>query len=191
VQSARDNFFAETLKDVPLSDIVVLDESYVTTKFTRLRGRSLRGERLRAGVPHGNWKVLTVLAAISVTGVVAAASIYAATDTDVFVTFVREALVPALRPGQVVVMDNLASHHVALVRELVEGATCRLVFLPPYSPDLSPIEPAWSKVKQCVRSRDPRDAGSLAGALEEGFAQLTPGDCLGFFRGCGYTLHLK
>ena len=119
----------------------MLDESYATTKFTRLRGRSRRGVRLRSHVPHGHWKLLTILAAVSVTGVVTAATVDAATDTDIFVAFVREALAPALRPGQVVVMDNLSSHHVDDVRALIERAGCRLVYLPPYSPDLSPIEP--------------------------------------------------
>jgi transposase len=179
------------LAGVPLRDVVVLDESYATTKFTRPRGRCPRGTRLRARVPHGHRKVLTILAAVSVAGVVTAASIDAATDADVFVTFVRAALVPALRPGQVVVMDNLASHHVDGVRALVEGAGCRLVYLPPYSPDLSPIEPMWSKLKQAVRSRDPRTVLDLHAAIGEAFTTITPGDCLGYFTGCNYTLHLK
>jgi hypothetical protein len=110
VAAARDAFFAVALAGVALRDVVVLDESYATTEFTRLRGRSPRGTRLVARVPHGHWKLLTVLAAMSVSGVVCAATVDAATDTDVFVTFVRDALCPALRPGQVVVMDNLAAH---------------------------------------------------------------------------------
>ena len=87
--AARDAFFADRLTDVPLCDVVVLDESYATTKFTRLRGRGPRGVRLRAHVPHGPWKLLTILAAVSVSGVVTAATVDAATDTDVFLTFVR------------------------------------------------------------------------------------------------------
>jgi DDE superfamily endonuclease len=141
VAAARDAFFAEQLKHVPLCDVVVLDESYVTTQFTRLRGRSLRGERLNDRVPHGHWKLLTILAAVSVNGIVTAAAIDATTDSDVFCTFIAEALAPALRPGQVVVMDNLAAHKVAAVKRMIEAAGCRLVYLPPYSPDLSPIEP--------------------------------------------------
>jgi hypothetical protein len=141
VAARRAAFFAQALAGVAISDIVVLDESYATTKFTRLRGRSPRGQRLLARVPHGHWKLLTILAAMSVVGVVAAATIDAATDTDVFVGFITVALCPALRHGQVVVMDNLPAHHAAEVRHLIEAAGCRLIYLPPYSPDLSPIEP--------------------------------------------------
>ena len=186
----RAAFFAGALAGVRLSDVVVLDESYATTKFTRLRGRSPRGERLVARVPHGHWKLLTVLAAVGVSGVVAAATVDAATDTGVFVTFVRTALVPALRPGQVVVMDNLAPHKAAEVARLIGAAGCRAVYLPPYSPDLSPIEPMWSKVKQAIRSRDARTVPELDAAITHAFTTVTPGDCLGYFRGCGYTLRL-
>ena len=173
---------------MPLRDVVVLDESYATTAFTRLRGRSRRGERLVAHVPHGHWKLLTILAAIDVEGVVAAATIDAPTDGDVFRAFVDGALVPRLRRGQVVVMDNLAAHKVAGVRASIEAAGCRLVYLPPYSPDLSPIEAMWSKLKQSLRSRGARAVASLIGAVGDALATITPGDCLGFFRHCGYTL---
>lgn len=189
--AARDAFFATALAGVRLSDAVVLDESYATTKFTRLRGRSLRGTRLVSRVPHGHWKRLTILAAVGVSGVVAAASVDASTDTDVFVTFVRDALCPALVAGQVVVMDNLAPHHAAAVVRLIEGVGCRAVYLPPYSPDLSPIEPMWSKLKQSVRSQDARTVAGLNAAIEHAFTTITPGDCLGYFTGCGYTLRLR
>lgn len=189
--AARAAFFAEQLKDVPLGDVVVLDESYVTTRFTRLRGRCKRGMRLLARVPHGHWKLLTVLAAVTVTGVLTAATIDAATDGDVFGAFVTEALVPALRRGQVVVMDNLAAHKVAGVRDAIERAGCRLVYLPPYSPDLSPIEPMWSKLKQALRSAEARTVPELTDAVGRAFTTITAGDCLGYFRHCGYTLHLK
>lgn len=191
VAAAREAFLAETLAGVRLSDVVVVDESYVTTKLTRLRGRSRRGTRLRARVPHGHWKLLTVLAAISVSGVVVAATVDAATDGDVFLAWVRECLLPALVPGKVVVMDNLASHHVAGVRKLVEGAGCRVVYLPPYSPDLSPIEACFSKVKNAVRSMAPRTVDEAGRSVAQAFGLVTPGDCHGFFRGCGYTLHLN
>ncbi len=187
VAEARATYFARELAGVPLSDVVVLDESYATTKFTRLRGRSLRGTRVSARVPHGHWKLLTVIAAISVEGVVAAVTVDAPTDRDVFATFLREALLPALSPGRVIVMDNLASHHVAEVRGLLEGAGCRLVYLPPYSPDLSPIEPAWSKAKQAVRSLDPRTVPELEAAIQSSLGTINSEDCAGFFRGCGYT----
>jgi len=179
------------LKHVALNDVVVLDESHATTTFTRLRGRCPRHQRLKASVPGGHWKRLTILAAITVCGVRCAAMTDAATDGDVFRTFVQEALVPTLRPGMVVVMDNLASHKVAGIKESIEAAGCRVVYLPPYSPDLSPIEPTWSKVKQRLRSIGARRVPDLQMAIGEALDSITPDDCLGCFEHCGYTLHLK
>jgi transposase len=191
VALARDNFFAEQLKEVPLKDVVVLDESYATTQFTRLRGRCPRHERLIAPVPHGHWKTLTMLAAITIEGVLAAASIDAATDGEIFTLFIRDVLVPALRPGMVVVMDNLPAHKIVAVRQTIEQAGCRLVYLPPYSPDLSPIENIWSKVKQSLRTSAARVIPDLGEAITAALAAVTPTDCHGCFEACGYTLHLK
>jgi transposase len=181
--------FVEQIKDVPLQDVVVIDESYATTKFTRLRGRSLRGVRLRSSVPHGHWKLLTILAAMTLRGVQAAMTIDAATDGDVFVAFVVQVLIPTLRPGQVVVMDNLAAHKVAAVGPLIEAAGCRVIYLPPYSPDLSPIEPMWSKVKQLLRSVAARTVEALQTAVGDALAAVNESDCRGYFEHCGYTLH--
>ena len=170
---------------------MVIDETYATTKFTRLRGRALRGRRLVARVPHGHWKLLTVLAAITVGGVLAAATIDAATDGDVFRVFVDGVLVPTLRPGMVVVMDNLAAHKVAGVAASIEAAGCRLVYLPPYSPDLSPIESVFAKLKQRLRTSEARDVPALHAAIGDALETITPGDCIGCFRHCGYTSHLS
>ena len=191
VAAARAAFFAEQLADVPLADVVVLDESYATTKFTRLRGRARRGARLRASVPHGHWKLLTVIGAMTVRGMQAAMTIDAATDTDVFGAFVEQVLAPTLRPGQVVVMDNLAAHKVASVIERIERAGCRVVFLPPYSPDFSPIEPMWSKVKQLLRTAAARTVDALQAVIGTALAAGTESDCRGYFEHCGYTLRLK
>lgn len=187
VKAERESFF-EQFMDVPLNDIVVLDESYATTKFTRLRGRSPRGVRLVGRVPHGHWKLLTIIAAMTLQGVLAAASIDASTDGDVFGQFIRDALVPSLRPGQVVVMDNLAAHKVAGIREAIEAVGCRLIYLPPYSPDFSPIEPMWSKVKQILRKIGARTIDTLGDAIVIALKAITSNDCQGYFRHCGYTL---
>ncbi len=176
---------------MPLADVVVMDESYATTQFTRLRGRAPAGERLGEHVPHGHWKRLTILAAMTVAGPLVATTIDASTCGDTCRAFVDDFLCPALRAGQVVVMDDLAAHKVAGVRASVEAAGCRLVFLPPYSPDLSPIEPMWSKVKQGLRSAARRAVAGLIDAVGPAFAAVTAGDCLGYFEHCGYTLHLK
>jgi len=188
---AREAFFAEQLKDVPLKDVVVLDESYATTQFTRLRGRCLRQQRLKAWVPHGHWKTLTMLAAITIQGIQAATSIDAATDSEVFITFIRDALLPTLRPGMVVVMDNLPAHKIAAIGQLIESAGCRLIYLPPYSPDLSPIENVWSKIKQFLRSSAARAIPALGDAITAAIANVSPSDCFNCFEASGYTLHLK
>lgn len=188
---ARAAFFAEQLADVPLQDIVIIDESYATTKFTRLRGRCRRGVRLRASVPHGHWKLLTVIAAMTVRGVQAAMTIDATTDTDVFAAFVEQVLVPTLRPGQMVIMDNLAAHKVAWIVGHIERAGCRVIFLPPYSPDFSPIEPMWSKVKQLLRTAAARTVEALQEAIGTALAAVTESDCRGYFDHCGYTLRLR
>jgi transposase len=191
VADSRDRFFAEQLQNVPLRDVVVLDESYATTTFTRLRGRSPRDQRLVAHVPAGHWKTLTMIAAVTVGGVLAAASIDAATDAQVFRVFIDRVLMPELRPGMVVVMDNLAAHKVSGIRESIEAAGCRLVYLPPYSPDLSPIENVWSKVKQCLRTTAARDAPALMQAIDQALNAVTAADCHGCFTACGYTTRLK
>lgn len=191
VALARSNFFAEQLKYVPLKDVVVLDESYATTQFTRLRGRCPRDQRLIAPVPHGHWKTITMLAAITIDGVLAAASIDAATDSEVFTSFIGDVLVPTLRPGMVVVMDNLPAHKIAATRHVIEQARCRLVYLPPYSPDLSPIENIWSKVKQLLRSSAARTVTDLGTAIAAALADVTSSDCYNCFAACGYAIHLK
>lgn len=185
---ARDKFFSEQLKDVKLSEVVVLDESYATTTFTRLRGRCPRHQRLKAHVPGGHWRRLTILAAITVDGVLCASTIDASTDAEVFRMFVNQVLAPSLRPGMVVVMDNLSSHKVAGIVQAIEKAGCRLVYLPPYSPDFSPIEPTWSKLKQELRTIGARSIDELQLAIGQAINTITPDDCLGCFNDCGYSL---
>ena len=191
MQEARATFFAEQLKDVPLADVVVLDESYATTAFTRPRGRCPRDQRLHARVPAGHWKRLTILAAITVQGVLAAATIAASTDGPAFTSFIADCLIPALRPGMVVVMDNLSSHKVSGIREAIESAGCRLVYLPPYSPDLSPIENVWSKAKAIVKMLEARTVVDLEAAVTLALEAVTAADCTNCFEDCGYSLHLK
>ena len=124
-------------------------------------------------------------------GVAASMTVDAATDTDVFGAFVEQVLVPTLRPGQVVVMDNLAAHKVEWIRQLIEHAGCRVVYLPPYSPDLSPIEPMWSKVKQLLRSAAAQTVEALHAAVGDALSAITASDCRGYFGHCGYTLQSR
>jgi transposase len=168
-------------------DVVVLDEFGATTQMTRSCGRCPVGERLVAPVPHGHWKVLTTIAAMTVDGMLAAVTIDAATDADVFRAFVRDALVPALRPGQLVVMDNLSSHKADGVADLIEAAGCRVKYLPAYSPDLNPIENAFSKIKARLKHLAARTVETLGHAVQDAVARITGSDACGFFRHCGYA----
>lgn len=188
--AARAAFF-EQIQDVPLERIVVLDESYATTNFTPLRGRSRRGVRLRGSVPHRRWRLLTMIAAITVRGVQAAMTIEAATDAEVFGAFVERVLVPTLVPGQVVVMDNLSAHKVGWIVDTIESTGCRVLFLPPYSPDFSPIEPMWAKVKRRLREAEARTVEALEVEVGTALAAVTASDCVGWFGHCGHTLRVK
>lgn len=168
--------------------LVFVDESGANTSMTRTRGRGLPGERVQGAVPQGHWSTLTMLGALRLSGIAAAATIDAATDTDVFDTFVHQGLAPALRPGDVVVWDNLSPHKVRQVKEAIEQRQARLMPLPPYSPDLSPIEPCWSKVKQHVREVEPRTPEALGLAAADAFGSVSAADARGWFGKCGYCV---
>ncbi len=120
--------------------------------MTRLYGRARKGQRIHEATPGGHWKILTILGAMGLGGMVASMTVEAATDTDVFLAYLDEVLCPQLRPGDVVVMDNLSSHKVAGVRERLQERGADVLYLPPYSPDLNPIEKAWAKLKQLLRA---------------------------------------
>ncbi len=184
---ARAAFRAE-MAAVPAEKLVFLDETGVKTSLTTTHGRAPRGVRVVEAVPHGHWQVLTVLGALTRDGVVAALTIPAATDGDVFLTFVTAVLGPALQPGQVVVMDNLAAHKVPGVREAIEQRGCTVRYLPPYSPDLNPIENAWSKLKAHLRALKARAAEALEQGVAAGLRRITGQDAQGYFAHCGYAL---
>lgn len=159
--------------------------------MTRIRGRARCGERLVAKVPHGHWKTTTLIAALDVEGVRCAAVVDGAVNADVFESFVEQVLVPELRPGDVVVMDNLSSHKRARTRELIEGAGATLEYLPPYSPDLNPIEMVFSKVKQLLRPLALRTREALWTTMQTILDRITPSDAANCFRHCGYTLQMR
>ena len=167
-------------------DVVVLDEFGATTQMTRTHGRCRKGQRLIAKVPRGHWKVLTTIAAMTTSGMLATVTVDAATDADIFRAFVQHALVPALRPGQVVVMDNLSSHKAPGVKEAIEAAGCRVLYLPPYSPDLNPIENAIAKIKSILKRVAARTVDTLAAAIAAALTSISAADARGYFRHCGY-----
>ena len=171
-----------------VEQLVFLDEFGATTTMQRTHGRAPPGERVVARVPHGHWKVLSTIAAMTVRGMVAAATFDGATDADTFVAFVREGLVPALTPDQVVVLDNLSAHHAPEVRRLVESAGARLLPLPVYSPDLNPIEMAIAKVKAVLRRLATRDVAGLLDGIGDALGAIRPEDALGYIAHSGYAI---
>jgi len=156
--------------------------------MTRLRGRAPRGERLIDNSPHGHWKTTTLIAALGIEGMRCSTVVDGAVNGDVFEAFVEQVLVPQLRPGDVVVMDNLSSHKRARTRELIEAAGAELEYLPPYSPDLNPIEMVFAKVKGLLRSLAARTRQALWDAMQSVLDQVTASDAINCFRHCGYTL---
>jgi transposase len=150
--------------------------------MTRLYARCVGGARIHEAAPQGNWKILTILGAISTRGMVAAMTIEAATDREIFLAYLEQVLCPKLYPGDVVVMDNLSSHKVQGVRETIEAAGAQLLYLPPYSPDLNPIEKAWAKLKQLLRAVKARTKDTLDQAIENFLPQITAEDAQAWFR---------
>ena len=170
--------------------LVFIDESAVLTSMARRYGRSPRGQRAFAKVPFGNWKRLSVLSALGVEGVLATMSIKDATDGDAFAAYLEQVLLPVLRehkPDAVLVMDNLRPHKTPEVRAVLDGSGFPYHYLPSYSPDLSPIEPGWAKVKSYLRRVAARTVETLQQALAPALDTITAPDAAAFFRHCGYA----
>jgi len=156
--------------------------------MTRLYGRCPVGQRLVASQPQGHYQTTTLVAAVGLRGPCAPWLFEGAMDGEMFLAWVRQGLVPRLQPRDWVVLDNLATHKVVGVRQAIEGAGARLVYLPPYSPDFNPIENLWSKVKQILRSLAPRTGGQLLNAAAIAFAAVSITDCEGFFLNAQYAI---
>lgn len=167
--------------------LVFLDETWATTAMARTRGYAPKGERLIAAVPHGHWETTTFVAGLRLTGMVAPMVADGALTGDLFVAYVRQQLVPVLRPGDVVVMDNLACHKVAGVGEAIRAAKAEVRYLPAYSPDLNPIENAFSKLKRLLRKAAERTVDGLWSCLGRLIDEFHPDECRNYFRHCGYT----
>jgi transposase len=181
---------AEGVGGIGPERLVFLDECGLLTNMARLHGRSPRGARAHGSVPCGHWTRLTVLGALGSKGVVAAMGVEAATSTAVFHAYLEKALLPELRrtkPDAVLVMDNLGAHKAPRVRALLDRSGFAYRYLPAYSPDLNPIEPAWAKVKAELRRVAARTADALHEALGPALGSVTPQDAAGFFRHCGYV----
>lgn len=165
-----------------------VDESGVTTEMTRRYGWAPRPQRVSEAVPAGHWRTLTVLAALTMEGVLASMTIESPTDGEVFLAFLEQVLVPRLQPGHIVILDNLGAHKVEGARQQIESCGAQLVYLPPYSPDFNPIEQAWSKLKQLLRGVKARLLDQLEPAIAQAIAAITPQNAQAFFHHCGYGI---
>ena len=155
--------------------------------MTRLRGRSPKGERLVCHAPHGHWRTTTMISSVRLDGSTACMTIEGATNTEVFYAYVREVLVPSLRRGDIVILDNLGAHKNERTIALIEAAGAEARFLPAYSPDLNPIEMMWSKVKALLRKAQACNHTDLLAAIASALDAVTPQDASGWFAACGYN----
>lgn len=167
--------------------LVFIDETGTNTKMVRRYGRGRRGQWVIGKVPHGHWKTTTFVAALRHDGLTAPLVVDGAINGDIFLAYVEQQLVRTLQPGDVVVMDNLASHKKAGVREAIEAAGARVVYLPPYSPDFNPIELVFAKLKWLLRSAGERTISALWRRLGELIDEFPPHECLNYFQHCGYA----
>jgi transposase len=167
--------------------LIFIDETGTTTNMARTRGRCEIGKRLVAAIPHGHWKTSTFIAGLRTTGIHASFLVDGPTNGSVFLTYVEQCLVPTLARGDIVVMDNLPAHKVAGVRERIESAGATLMYLPPYSPDLNPIEMAFSKIKALLRKAAERTVPGLWDRIAQIAAAIPPEECRNFFRHAGYA----
>jgi transposase len=167
--------------------LVFLDETATSTNMVRLRGRCPRGQRLIAHVPHGHWKTITFVAGLRRRAVVAPLVLDGPMNATIFVTYLKECLAPKLKRGDVVIMDNLPVHRVAAVREVIEEAGAKLRYLPKYSPDLNPIEQAFSKLKAHLRKAAERTIPRLSRRIATLVAAFSRQECTNYFRYAGYA----
>ena len=187
MKAARENW-VDGQDDLDPEHLIFIDESGLSTKMARLRGWAPRGERCRAAIPHGHWKTITFVGGLTLAGFVAPMLLDGPMDGESFLAWVEQMLAPTLRPGNIVVMDNLAAHQVAGVSQAIEARSAALRYLPPYSPDLNPIENAFAKLKAHVRKSAARTLDALERAAANALQQFKPDECANFFAHAGYGL---
>jgi transposase len=167
--------------------LVFIDETGANTMMSRRQGRAFRGQRVIGKVPYGHWKTTTFVGALRATGITAPMVVDGPMNGRVFLAYVQQQLVPTLRAGDTVIMDNLAAHKVAGVRTAIESTGARLAYLPPYSPDLNPIELAFAKLKQLLRSAAERVIDNLERRIGKLLQRFQPNECSRYFAHCGYS----
>jgi len=187
VKLKREEWMKE-IKRYDVRNLVFLDESGIQDNMTRLYGRLVGGERLNESTPGGSWNTTTMISSIRYDGSLAAMTIQGSTDAEVFRTYISMILCPTLGKDDIVIMDNLRAHKVAGIRELIEATGAILLYLPPYSPDLNPIEKMWSKIKSILRKMKARSKEEIRMAMTTAFKEITSSDAHGWFESCGYAL---
>jgi transposase len=170
-----------------LEKLVFIDESGAKTNMTRLYGRAKSGQRVVDDVPDGHWCTTTMISSVRLDGSTACMVVDGATNKEVFLAYVQHILLPTLKPGDVVVLDNLSAHKNQETRDLIESVGAELWFLPPYSPDLNPIEKMWSKIKAILRALKARTEKALIKAVAKALEAVTASDAKGWFKSCGYA----
>jgi transposase len=185
--AARRAAFQLQQAGLDISHLVFLDETQAKTNMTRLRGRALKGKRLVAKVPHAYWKTTTILAALRSTGLTAPLVVDGVVNGAVFLGYARQQLAPTLSAGDIVIMDNLAAHKVKGVREAIAAVGARVVYLPPYGPNLNPIELVFAKFKAIIRGAAERTVEGLWRLFSQLLDRFTPIECQNDFRHCGYA----
>ena len=188
MKAEREEWFEEQ-DELDPDRLVFIDETAVTTAMARRYGRAPRGERCRVGVPQGHWKTMTVTAGLRTSGWAATTVFDGATNGERFRTYVIDILVPALRPGDTVILDNLNAHKVAGVRDAIQAVGAKLLYLPSYSPDFNPIEQAFAKLKALLRSAAARTVTDLKTALTRAFAAFRSEECRNYLKAAGYDAY--
>jgi transposase len=181
--------WAENQPKLDPERLVFIDETGTSTNMARLRGRAPRGERLVSKVPHGHWKNTTFVAGLRTNALTAPCVIDGPMNGDAFIAYVEQILVPTLKPGDIVVMDNLSSHKLPVIRETIEAVGARLLYLPPYSPDFNPIEPLFAKLKAALRKAAERSVEGLWNRIAILLNIFPPDECANYFRNSGYASH--
>lgn len=175
--------------EIPVRNLVFIDESSANTSLAKLRGWWRKGERLRSNIPCGRWHTTTMICAIRYEGVFAPLILDGAMDGNSFLAYSEQILIPSLQPGDVVVMDNLSTHKTTTAEKVFSQNNIRVLYLPPYSPDLNPIENMWSKAKTIIRKCAARTLHALMYAMAEALDAITVTDCQGYFKNAGYCVH--
>lgn len=176
--------WAEQLPDYDKNKLVFLDESGINTDLTRIYGRSVGGNRCVDKTPLNTPKNTTVLSSIRLNGQTAYTTYQGGTNKDKFIDYLKNVLAPTLKDGDIVIMDNMRTHHAKAVRQVIDNLKINVIYLPPYSPDFNPIEKMWSKIKSILRKLKTRDLEALPDAVEYAFSKICSSDCLGWFASC-------